>query len=88
MQITLDKRNVDGVVELCAATIASKFLTAHPVEVLVALAQLSGRIISAQEGSKTLTDDMVKLANQQMRATVRAIHESKNNTKKEVASWH
>lgn len=78
MQITLDKAVVDGVVELCANQIASRFITAHPVEVVVALAQLAGRIISAQEGSTELTDDMVKLSNQQIRATVRAITASKN----------
>lgn len=80
MEITLNKARIEGLVKTCAIVIAQEFRDASPIEILVALSQMTGRLIVAQEGTNILHNDLMKLAKDQLRASVIAgyNHQSRN----------
>lgn len=80
MEITLNKARVEGLVKVCAIVIAQEFKDASPIEILIALSQMTGRLITAQEGTTILHNDLIKLAKEQIRDAVIAgyNHQSRN----------
>jgi hypothetical protein len=70
MEMNLNKARIEGLVKVCAIVIAQEFKDAHPLEILVALSQMIGRLIAAQEGTIILHNDLVKLAKDQIRQTI------------------
>lgn len=72
MEINLNKARVEGLVKVCAVVIAQEFRDASSIEILIALSQMLGRLIAAQEGTTLLHNDLMKLANTQIHDTVKA----------------
>jgi hypothetical protein len=72
MEITLNKARIEGLVKSCALLIEGEFRDASSIEILVALSQMLGRLINAQEGTTLLHNDLIKLAHTQIHEAVKA----------------
>lgn len=78
MEINLNKARVEGMVKVCALVIAQEFRDASPFEILIALSQMTGRLIAAQEGTTVLHNDLMKLAHSQIYEAVKAGYQNKS----------
>lgn len=78
-EIQLNKNKIDGAVKVATMAVAQEIPSLSPVEALVAFSQVVGRVIGAQEGTAILHQDMMKLAFQQIEATVRASYAARGS---------
>ena len=78
-EISLNKRKIDEAVKVATMSVAQNVGALSPVEAMVAFAQVVGRVIAAQEGTSILHRDMIKLAMEQIEATVKASYVAKGS---------
>jgi hypothetical protein len=75
--ITIDKRRVQAVVEVATKATAYEIPGLHPLEALYGFAEVLGRVIAAQEGTPILHKDMMRIAEEHIRVTIKAAYSSK-----------
>lgn len=77
MELTLNKRHVQGVVEVSTNAVASAVPFATSVEVIIGLSELIGRIIVNTEGTALLHKDMIDMAINHAMTTIKTGYAAK-----------
>ena len=59
--------------------------TLHPVEVVLALSEATGRVIAIQEGTHLVHNELIDTATDHIRRTVRAAYSAKGNNPEAIS---
>lgn len=71
-EIKLNQNRIHAVVSIATRAVAEHVKGVESIEALIGFAEVTGRVIAAQEGTPLLHNDMLKLAIEHMTKTVRA----------------
>ena len=86
-EVTIDRQRVQDIVKVATHSVAQQVSGAHPLEVLLAFSEATGRIIAAQEGSFNSHNELLKIAIPHVVNTVKAYHASQQHDPNGVKEW-
>ena len=70
--VEINRRRVEGVVHYATHIVAQEIRELHPLEAIIGFAEVTGRAIAAQDVTNVGHEELIKIATEHIRNTVRA----------------